>query len=375
MEKKMFKTGKAGSVAACVLLLIMGTVFSVIAGGILLWIFRGTQITEADTYGEYVYADAVSITDSFVEDESGDQYVFCTVEDGGVYYDYIVCLPNEIYESDEMQEKIGLSGSEEDTSPLRLKGYMRETSEELDDVAAEIYSYYAGLEEDESAADYLGYVYLDYTGSGNNVAGTDSGTWVGLIALIVFAVLCFAEFVRTILRQRKKDKKIERAKQLYETDPDYASGVEQTKLPGAELYKKSGCYVTQDYVVNWKDGLEVFRIDGIRELYGYTKRNSSMAWAYLFGALGAALAGGNIRYYLVALTADGKAHEFAGLSVALKEHNRLVSTLLRKNMNMTLGRQNVPGNAPGQELDSLNLAKIKGFYGNDDVWSGRSVSD
>lgn len=371
----MFKTGKAGNVVACVLLFVMGTVFSVIAAGILLWIFRGAEITEADTYGEYVYADAVSITDSFVEDESGNQYVFCTVEDGGVYYDYIVCLPEEIYESDAMQEKIGLSGSEEETAPLRLRGYMQETSEELDDAAAEIYGYYAELEEDESAADYLGYVYLDYTGSGNNIANMDGGTWVGLIALIAFAVIGFAEFVRTILRQRKKDRKIARARQLYETDPDYAAGVEQTKLPGAELYKKSGCYVTQDYVVSWKDGLEVFQIDRIRELYGYTKRSSGMVWAYLFGALGAALAGGSIRYYLVALTADGKAHEFAGLGVALKEHNRLVAALLRKNMDMTLGRQNVPGNAPGQELDSLNLAKIKGFYGNDDVWSGRSVSD
>ena len=186
----------------------------------------------------------------------------------------LICVPESYFGSDEIQNKINYTYTEgaEDSGPLRIRGFLRRSFEELDNTAKETYPLYANLEENEDAADYLGTVYLEYASSGNNLANIGAGTWIAIAAMLMLMIVWIVEFVKLIIRQNRKNKKIAAAKNMYATDIDYQNGVRQTTEPDAQFFKSCRCYVTREYVVSYQEGLEVFRIDQLRELYGYDKQ-------------------------------------------------------------------------------------------------------
>ena len=188
--------------------------------------------------------------------------------------------------------------------------------------------------------------------------------------MALMIVLWIVEIIGLIRRQRKKDRKIAGAKKLLETSADYQNGVKQTSETDARHFKNCRCYVTRDYVVSYQDGLEVFRIDQIRELYGYDKQRYHAILSFVFGAF----AGFGMEHYLVAITADGEAHQFARLNAAVKPHSQIAGAILLKNQSIVLGRMDLTLSAAGQTPDDLNLAKVKGFYGSTDIWTGRSMN-
>lgn len=371
MEKKMFKTGTAGTIVTCIILIIMTAGFGVLTFNVLRIALYGTEISEADSYDEFVYMDVLYISQPFASDDS-NEYLFATIKKGDTYYDYMICVPESYFGSDEIQNKINYTYTEgaEDSGPLRIRGFLRRSFEELDNTAKETYPLYANLEENEDAADYLGTVYLEYASSGNNLANIGVGTWIAIVAMLMLMIVWIVEFVRLIIRQNRKNKKIAAAKNMYATDIDYQNGVRQTTEPDAQFFKSCRCYVTREYVVSYQEGLEVFRIDQLRELYGYDKQRYHAIMNFLFGAF----AGFSMEHSLVAITADGVAHKFASLGAALKTHNVIAAAMLGKNANVRLGRQGVYPYTVCPSPDQLNLAKIPGFYGSDDIWTGRTVN-
>ncbi|WP_194610442.1 hypothetical protein [Clostridium vitabionis] len=364
----MFQSGRGITVLSCVILAAMSIFIAVLAAGIISQSVYGREISEADSYGGLVYLDAEYLTGSFATDEEGNEYLFASRKKGGTWYDYIVSVPKTVYNSDEFQKKI--AADNEDASPLRIKGTLRQTDSDLDALAQGAYAIYAGLDSGENASDYLGNVCLVYSASGNALADISAGLWIALAFMVLMIVLWIAEMIRLIRRQRKKDRKIANAKKLFETSADYQNGVRQTSETDARHFKNCRCYVTRDYVVSYQDGLEVFRIDQIRELYGYDKQRYHAILSVMFGAF----AGFSMEHYLVAITADGEAHQFARLNAAVKAHSQIAGAILLKNQSIVLGRMNLALREAGQTPDDLNLAKVKGFYGSTDIWTGRSMN-
>lgn len=375
MKKRMFKTGMLGTVIATIVLAVL-TIAAVLLIYIIVDSALGhTNLVEADRYDDFGYLDAKYMSDSFASDEDGNKFVFVQTpeqKDGKVYY-FIVGLPESVYNSQEIQHKIHETQKEDgDETPLRFKGTLEQTSAELDTAAQESFSQMLDIKKDE-AESYLGHACVFYSKADTNLANMDKGMWAALIFLVVAIGLWVAEMVRGISRQIKKNKKIANAKTLYETNSDYQNGVRQAEEPNAQHFKAARVYITRDYVVSYQEGLEVFRIDQIRELYGYDQRRSSALMGFFFGVF----ASSRMDHYLVALTSDGEVHQFARLGMALKLHNQMVTLLMQKNQEMRLGRMNTPVSEvlQSQPMEKLNLAKVKGFYGSDDIWSGRSLNN
>ena len=364
----MFRSGRALTVLTCMILAAMSVFFAVLVAGIISRSVSGREISDADSYGDFVYLDAEYLTASFATDEEGNEYLFASRKKDDTWYDYIVSVPEAVYNSDEFQKKI--ADDSEDASPLRIKGTLRQTDSDLDALAQDAYTIYAGLDAGENAADYLGNVCLVYSASGNALSDIGAGLWIALAFMALMIVLWIVEIIGLVRRQRKKDRKIANAKKLFETSADYQNGVKQTSETDARHFKSCSCYVTRDYVVSYQDGLEVFRIDQIGELYGYDKQRYHAILSFLFGAF----AGFSMEHYLVAITADGEAHQFARLNAAVKAHSRIAGAILLKNQSIVLGRMNLTLSAAGQTPDDLNLAKVKGFYGSTDIWAGRSMN-
>lgn len=369
MQKKLFRTGTAGTIFICILLGAMAAFFAVLLAGILSISFYGADIADADSYGDYVYLDASYLSGSFASDDEGNEYIFATMQEDEKWYDYIVGMPASVYKSEDIQKLV--RSDEAPDSPFRLRGTLMETTDELDQLAQEAYSSYMDLTEEEDAADYLGRVCLMYEPSGNNLSRVGGGIWVAIIFMAAVIILWIVELILQIRRQRRKNRKITKAKRLYETDPDYQNGVRQIEEPDTQYFKSCKCYITRDYVVSFQDGLEVFRLDKISELYGYDKHQYRPGLAVLFGALASL----SSDHCLVALTLDGEVHMFARLAAALKPHNKIVAAILQKNRAVLLGRENIPAQSVQEPLEQLNLARIKGFYGGTDVWSGRSLKN
>lgn len=369
MEKKMFRSGVAGTIVSCILLVGMSLFFGIMIFGILRTALYGSPILDADSYGDFVYIDADYLSGSFGSDDDGNEYLFAMTADAdGSYHDYIVSLPEAVYNSTEIQGKIN-QGDTDDAAPLRIKGTMEHTSSDLDELAQKTFAEYLSLDSAEEAADYLGSVCLVYSVSGNNLADLGIGMWIALVFMAGLIIVWIVEIIRLIRRQGKKNRKIANARMLYESNADYQNGVRQTTESDAQFFRNCRCYVTREYIVSYQDGLEVFRIDQIRELYGFDKQRYHAILSFLFGAF----AGFSVEHYLVAITADGEVHQFARLNAALKSHNRIAAAILQKNQELLLGRMNTAVSAVGQSLEKLNLAKVKGFYGSNDIWTGRSL--
>lgn len=368
MEKKMFKTGMGKTIVGSIVLVMIILSFL----GILIYFamdtLYGKNILKADTYGDYVYIDALYLSKPFGEDESGGQYLFVTTEEGDKYHDYMLRLSKEDFNREDIQKLIRESYSP-DAKPeiLRLKGYMMESAQELDELAQQYYGQYVG-QDVEDASEYLGSVVLDYSGNENilkHISLQIVLLWVFLLFVIIFG---FIELIKTIRKQKKKSEKIELAKELFERDADYRKGMEEVNLPDTVFYKQCQCYITQNYVVTYQNGLEVFPISQIKELYGYDKTGQNMALTLMFGWI----AGHRTHHYLVAVTSDNEVHMFADLTHVTDTHNQMVAQMIQKNHNITLGRNTTTFHDIQSDLPMLKLTKVPGFYGNADVWTGRT---
>ena len=158
MEKKMFKTGMGKTIVGSIVLVMIILSFL----GILIYFamdtLYGKNILKADTYGDYVYIDALYLSKPFGEDESGGQYLFVTTEEGDKYHDYMLRLSKKDFNREDIQKLIRESYSP-DAKPeiLRLKGYMVESAQELDELAQKYYGQYVG-QDVEDASEYLGSV-------------------------------------------------------------------------------------------------------------------------------------------------------------------------------------------------------------------------
>ena len=78
MEKKMFKTGMGKTIVGSIVLVMIILSFLGILTYFAMDTLYGKNILKADTYGDYVYIDALYLSKPFGEDESGGQYLFVT---------------------------------------------------------------------------------------------------------------------------------------------------------------------------------------------------------------------------------------------------------------------------------------------------------
>ena len=372
MEKQMFKTGKGLTILRVFFLVL---ILAAAAAGSL-WLIKlaltGENIITADTFGQYVYVDVKYASYPFGEDDKGNQYLFISTEDTNreLLHDYMFRISKEGYENSGLKELIeaNYSGKSNTLPLLRLHGFLKAPTTEFKDLAAESYGAYVGNDSIEDPFQYLGNAYLEYSTGSKFWEHLDIQSWFFLLVLVIIMVSAIVEMVNVLKRQAKKDRKIALCRLHYANDPEYARGLEEINLPETLVFKPCKCYVTPNYIVSYQDGLEVFRIDQIQELYGYDKSSSNLALGLLFGVF----ASHQTKHHLVAITTDNEAHMFAALVSAGKVHNQIVSYLLQKNGNILLGRNGIPGYTLERELEALNLARVAGFYGSSDVWKGRT---
>lgn len=371
MEKQMFKTGKALTILrVSFLVLIMAA-----AGGFSLWLIKlaltGENIISADSFGDYVYIEAKYASQPFGEDDEGNQYLFLSTaeKDSDILHDYMFRISKEGFEKSGLKDLIDATYSAEDKSvpPLHLNGYLQVPSDDFLELAGEYYSAYVGDDAITDPFQYLGNAYLEYSTGEKFWQHLDIKSWLLLAGLLAVFGGGLFEIISTLKRQAKKDRKIAMCRQLYANDPEYARGLEEINLPETLFVKQCKCYITPNYVVSYQEGLEVFRIDQIQELYGYDQSSSNLSMGLLFGYF----ASHQTYHYLVAITSDNEAHMFASLLNAGKIHNQIVSRLLPRNMNILLGRNSIPGYTLERELEALNMVRVPGFYGSSDVWKGR----
>ncbi len=371
MEKQMFKRGMVKTVFEIILLSLSVLFFGFLTFSFGKTIFVGTDILESKTFGDYVYMKVKYLSSSFGGNDSGSFHFASVKNANGKLNDFILYLPVDVAERDDVKTLIEKSyeAGADDLAPLRLNGYVEKSFDELDEAADEAYKIYTGLEESESAADYLGNYYVAYT-SASPMSSVDFNTWMGFVLCVAILIGSVINIVQAVSRQTRLSAKIKHAQELYASNPDYQQGMEQVKQPSAMFYKNCQCYVTDDYVVTYQDGPEVFRIDQIQELYGYDNSQYKALTAILFGVV----AGNRTVHQLVAITADGEVHTFAAQGMRLTVHQQIVTQLLTRNPSIRLGREGKTAQELGLDLSNLNLVKVVGFYGSNKPWQGRTLN-
>lgn len=340
---------------------------------------------EEATVGDVTSIEPIYISESFgTYETSGDEVVFVTEydESNNTLYDYVAVLSADVYNSEKIQAIIKYSYQTDDSNPpatYKIKGRITKMESDLQSLVYEDYSYWNSNAVSDADTDYyLGNYYIDGTDTASGF-GFNAITIIAIVFLI-FTIVSIVALINTLRIQKKRSANLKKSKELLETNHNYKDAMAQIESASTILYKKSRVYITNDYMVSYSfNGLDIFRIADINELYGYDKNANHVSknffMSFMFGFAGSLASNSNVVHELVAVLSDGSFHEFAALSVkANKEHSKIVTDILRKNSSLTLGRNATPGSEVTLSPDALDVSKLKGFYGSNDVWSGRSTS-
>lgn len=369
MEKKMFQTGRGVAILKSILLAIIILFFSIIGIFMLKLNFTGEFVEDSQTFGDYVYLDAIYASQPFANDDDGSKYMFVSIrDDQDIIHDYIFGISDKDLAESGLDKLVEATYSKEpqNIQPIHLTAYVKESDEKLNEFASEAYIDYTGDKTITDPMKYLGNFCLVYSND-SFFKRMNFGDWMTYLFVAVIIILSAFELVKIIKKQVRKENKIAYCKELYERNQDYAQGMSEINLPNTIYYKQLKCYITPNYIVTFQEGLEVFRIEDIKELYGYDEVNHSILMGILFGWFATRRA----NHYLAAVTSDNELHLFAKTSQIGKIHNQVVAQLIQKNPEILLGRKGVFASDLEQDLTNLKLVKISGFYGDSGVWKGR----
>lgn len=369
MEKKMFQTGRGVAILKSILLAIIILFFSIIGIFMLKLNFTGEFVEDSQTFGDYVYLDAIYASQPFANDDDGSKYMFVSIrDDQDIIHDYIFGISDKDMAESGLDKLVEATYSKEpqNIQPIHLTAYVKESDEKLNEFASEAYIDYTGDKTITDPMKYLGNFCLVYSND-SFFKRMNFGDWMTYLFVAVIIILSAFELVKIIKKQVRKENKIAYCKELYERNQDYAQGMSEINLPDTIYYKQLKCYITPNYIVTFQEGLEVFRIEDIKELYGYDEVNHSILMGILFGWFATRRA----NHYLAAVTSDNELHLFAKTSQIGKIHNQVVAQLIQKNPEILLGRKGVFASDLEQDLTNLKLVKISGFYGDSGVWKGR----
>lgn len=369
MEKKMFQTGRGVAILKSILLAIIILFFGIIGIFMLKLNFTGEFVEDSQTFGDYVYLDAIYASQPFANDDDGSKYMFVSIrDDQDIIHDYIFGISDKDLAESGLDKLVEATYSKEpqNIQPIHLTAYVKESDEKLNEFASEAYIDYTGDKTITDPMKYLGNFCLVYSND-SFFKRMNFGDWMTYLFVAVIIILSAFELVKIIKKQVRKENKIAYCKELYERNQDYAQGMSEINLPDTIYYKQLKCYITPNYVVTFQEGLEVFRIEDIKELYGYDEVNHSILMGILFGWFATRRA----NHYLAAVTSDNELHLFAKTSLIGKIHNQVVAQLIQKNPEILLGRKGVSASDLEQDLTNLKLVKISGFYGDSGVWKGR----
>ena len=369
MEKKMFQTGRGVAILKSILLAIIILFFGIIGIFMLKLNFTGEFVEDSQTFGDYVYLDAIYASQPFANDDDGSKYMFVSIrDDQDIIHDYIFGISDKDLAESGLDKLVEATYSKEpqNIQPIHLTAYVKESDEKLNEFASEAYIDYTGDKTITDPMKYLGNFCLVYSND-SFFKRMNFGDWMTYLFVAVIIILSAFELVKIIKKQVRKENKIAYCKELYERNQDYAQGMSEINLPDTIYYKQLKCYITPNYIVTFQEGLEVFRIEDIKELYGYDEVNHSILMGILFGWFATRRA----NHYLAAVTYDNELHLFAKTSQIGKIHNQVVAQLIQKNPEILLGRKGVFASDLEQDLTNLKLVKISGFYGDSGVWKGR----
>lgn len=369
MEKKMFQTGRGVAILKSILLAIIILFFGIIGIFMLKLNFTGEFVEDSQTFGDYVYLDAIYASQPFANDDDGSKYMFVSIrDDQDIIHDYIFGISDKDLAESGLDKLVEATYSKEpqNIQPIHLTAYVKESDEKLNEFASEAYIDYTGDKTITDPMKYLGNFCLVYSND-SFFKRMNFGDWMTYLFVAVIIILSAFELVKIIKKQVRKENKIAYCKELYERNQDYAQGMSEINLPDTIYYKQLKCYITPNYIVTFQEGLEVFRIEDIKELYGYDEVNHSILMGILFGWFATRRA----NHYLAAVTSDNELHLFAKTSLIGKIHNQVVAQLIQKNPEILLGRKGVFASDLEQDLTNLKLVKISGFYGDSGVWKGR----
>lgn len=369
MEKKMFQTGRGVAILKSILLAIIILFFGIIGIFMLKLNFTGEFVEDSQTFGDYVYLDAIYASQPFANDDDGSKYMFVSIrDDQDIIHDYIFGISDKDLAESGLDKLVEATYSKEpqNIQPIHLTAYVKESDEKLNEFASEAYIDYTGDKTITDPMKYLGNFCLVYSND-SFFKRMNFGDWMTYLFVAVIIILSAFELVKIIKKQVRKENKIAYCKELYERNQDYAQGMSEINLPDTIYYKQLKCYITPNYIVTFQEGLEVFRIEDIKELYGYDEVNHSILMGILFGWFATRRA----NHYLAAVTSDNELHLFAKTSQIGKIHNQVVAQLIQKNPEILLGRKGVFASDLEQDLTNLKLVKISGFYGDSGVWKGR----
>ncbi len=299
-------------------LLVFGIILMLIGGLFIGLIYYGTKedlknpiaMNKTANYdeGTYAYIDVKLMTDYFAtysEDDVVKSKYYFVWDDN---YSYIACLNEDTFK--QLKSIFDYSyreGEMEEPKSVRIYGNTTGIADDLKKLAIENYNkiYNEEFLNDENAFSYLGMYYL-------NTAETPQTDAIYSYILFGIPVVLGIVFIIIYILNSKRTKK---------TLEVYGPELEKIKMDiyaPETLYNKPGrVYLTNEYILSYAKGLEIFKYEDIVWIYPYELKQN----------------GFTTQKSIHVVTKDAKAHVIANMSMSKKKmlvFDELYNTLLLK---------------------------------------------
>lgn len=242
-------------------ILVGAIVFLIIAVLSLVWLyFASTRdlgkptnlhqaIYEGLAEGEYVELTLYDKPYSFAVYDNDNKHSYFFLYDNE--YRYVGYLSNE--------EADMLSKIDYDKETVTIKGITKSLPNDIKKIGIDAYKEWYGEDtfNDASFEDYFGYVYIDTVSPLR-----DTGLQLGLLifSLVIF-ILLFISYLNT---KKKTKKNLEKY-----TKNELAEVIKEIDKPDVLLLDKNAIYLTENYIVDVTNGIDIIKYSDILWLYPY----------------------------------------------------------------------------------------------------------
>ena len=204
-----------------------------------------------------------------------------------------------------------------ETNPIRVEGVTKSITEEIKNIALEVYN--EDLEEEkqisyEDFENYFGDVYLDMTEPVSSVAGFQ---WFMFYACVIVGGIAFIICLSKVIKFNKKINKLDTTK-IFELDSEMNNGE-------SFYYSKIHLYLTPHYIINFSGYFNFIRYEDVLWMYRYEVRTN----------------GAKSSQSIKVLANDGITYLIATIGVYSKKQKEIYeeiwNTIYSKNPSMRLG--------------------------------------
>lgn len=201
MEKKMFQTGRGFTIMRAILLTFVIVFFGVLGMFMIKLNFTGEYVEDAQTFGDYVYLDAVYASNPFGTDDAGNRYMFVSIKDEekDEMHDYMFGISEKDFVETGLDKLVEATYSKEhqEIQPVHLTAYIQKSDAKLDELASEAYILYIGDETITDPMEYLGNFCLVYSNDGA-FQRMGFGDWIMYLFVAIIIIMSAFEMVKII---------------------------------------------------------------------------------------------------------------------------------------------------------------------------------